>query len=196
LAPRFAIFGCASLTWLWAMSAMGNPTVHAAGVAWFVIWGIQTVVSAMSWFWQPTPRLPCRLPLPQGRLAYLPGIGWFGRAVGLLYPFRVERSRLADIAFSMQAAETTHTISLVIVSVLAVLLLARGSTTTAFLLLLENMLFNLYPIALQQQNLARVRHLLTWASRPPARGPIPSGLADPKTGETRAMSSGAAAGRR
>jgi hypothetical protein len=162
VAPRFVVFGVACSVWLAVIMTAPSPALHAAGLSWFVNWGVQIAVSVVSWM------VPVSLPASYYRaglrrrglpLAPWFGLDRFGRVARWLHPLPFNRRFPGELEAAMAAAETTHAITFVVVTLLAVGLAERGSATLALLLVFWNMLFNLYPAALQRHNRGRLEHL-------------------------------------
>jgi hypothetical protein len=144
---------------LHAESAM----LRAAGRAWFATWSVQIVVSLI-WWTRPFS-LPARyyepFHAPFGRrLPHLANVDRFQRLAHAIHPFHVTRRSPGDLATVVSAAETTHIVTFGIVSVLSVALGARGATGTGVFLVVWNVLFNLYPVAVQRRIRARLRRRL------------------------------------
>jgi hypothetical protein len=156
-------FGAACSGWLLLIVVgRGTPALHAAGLAWFLTWGTQIVVSATSWILPFSfPSLYYRSwPVPCARrLARWFGVVRFGRWARRINPLQFDRRSPRELESTMTAAETTHAMTLLIVTALAVGSLVRGSATLALFLGLWNVLFNLYPVALQRHNRARLRRV-------------------------------------
>jgi hypothetical protein len=165
-APRYVLFGVLCAAWLGSMVLFWQSVVvFSAGVAWFTTWGIQIVVAIS--FWVHLFQLPARrdchdrpliATIPSSVSRWL-GLPLFGRIAGWINPFRYDRHAPHDFDTAMIAAETTHSITFTIVIVLAIVFALRGPVALALFLTLWNVLFNVYPIALQRHNRARLRQL-------------------------------------
>jgi hypothetical protein len=162
VAPRFLCFGAACGVWLGAMAAWRDATVlQTAGHAWFATWGIQAAVVLT--FWTRPFSLPIRYyqPLVVGPawLTRIPGVDRYARVARFFNPLPFDRRSPRTLEAALGAAETTHAITFTVVLALMVLATASGALMTAAFLGLWNVLFNLYPVALQRHNRARLQRL-------------------------------------
>jgi hypothetical protein len=163
---RFVLFAVACAAWLGAMLIRPeSPLILAAGLAWFVNWSIQIAVTLIAW------RSPFSLPAryyqsfadhssaSSARPApvRVPGLRFYKRVAQWINPFCVDRASPHLLDAAIDAAETTHAVTFGIVGVLALLFAAAGAIGVAACLTLWNVLFNLYPIALQRHTRARLR---------------------------------------
>lgn len=164
VAPRFLIFAAACLAWFAAMVMFTESRVlQAAGAAWFANWSVQIAVSATSW------RRPFSLPERYYRplfsyesphLARLFGVRLGGRIANWINPFRFDRRSPRELEAIIGAAETTHVITLSVITVITLVLVAWAATGLALFLALWNVLFNLYPIAIQRHTRRRLQQLI------------------------------------
>lgn len=166
---RYVVCGIVCLLWLWAINANEGQTLDIAGRTWFVNWGVQALVSAASWRWSFPQALLARVDAwrqPRTRRSRLIGLASYARIIRWLHPFAFERQSWHRLETAMVASESTHLLSAFIVSIAIIVLLLRGSVTTALFLAFWNALFNLYPVALQRDNLARLRAIAARRSLP------------------------------
>jgi hypothetical protein len=162
VAPRFVSFGLVSAAWLATIVFWARSPLRVAGMAWFATWGVQIAISVVSW--KHPLSLPSRYyrPLSLGsgsrfsRLSCLAGVKHFGRVARWIHPLHFDSGCPQALEARMAAAETTHVITLAVVGVLAVASLTRGCPAMALFLAVWNILFNLYPVALQRHNRARL----------------------------------------
>lgn len=171
---RFAIFGGLCVTWALAMSVSDHVLVQAAGTAWFANWTIQVTVTLVSWA-QPFT-LPNRYYQPwwQAEATGMPplfGLWIFEEVVRRINPLPFRRHSFATLDEVMRAAETTHAITFVIGTVLAMGMAASGSILTASCLAFWNVIFNAYAIALQRRNRVRIGQLARRRAEQKASGP-------------------------
>lgn len=157
---RFVCFGVASSAWLATIAVAPSHALRAAGLAWFASWLVQMIVSATSWI------------LPFGRaaeiapgLVRLPGIRRYARVARWIHPLPFDRHAPRDLDAAMAAAEATHAVTFVVVIVLALAALAAGDGAMAVFLTLWNVVFNLYPVAVQRRNRDRLRRVARRAGR-------------------------------
>jgi hypothetical protein len=155
---RFVVFALVCLLWLSVLVFYPDATIAgAAGRAWFANWGMQSLVS-----------LACRVHPFRFRiledtanghepLAQLPGLVWFGKLAHRLHPFIVQPKSLSALHDTMISAEATHLVTSVLVAILTAVSALRGELEVALFLGVWNLLFNLYPVALQRHNLNRLR---------------------------------------
>jgi hypothetical protein len=170
IAPRFVLFGAACAVWLTAMTIWTNAALQAAGRAWFTLWGIQILVTLWSWV-RPFPAA-VRAPSTPDRLglSHLPGLDRFGQLAARIHPLQFRARTPLEAEACMANAEATHTVTLLVVTMYAGVVGTWRSVSLAIFLAVWNVVFNLYPIALQRRNRARVSRIMTWqASRPAAQ---------------------------
>jgi Glycosyl-4,4'-diaponeurosporenoate acyltransferase len=177
VAPRFVIFGALTLGWVAAIAVSARPALHAAAYAWFLNWSIQIAVTVASWVhpFSLPPRYyrPPRQPMPAA-WARLSGLRLYGRVVNWLTPLAFDRRSPGEIDAAFRAAETTHAITLATVMVVAAVCLATGAVAAGLCLALWNVLFNLYPIALQRNNRARLSRLALRRRGAGGERPVPA----------------------
>jgi hypothetical protein len=169
---RFILFAVACAAWIGAMLIWPESwAIAAAGRAWFVNWGIQIAVTLIAWrspfslperYYQPLAG-----PHSSAWLARVSGIRFYKRVAQWINPFSIDRGSPRRLDAAIDAAETTHAVTFVIVAVLALLFAAWGAIAVAMCLTLWNVLFNLYAIALQRHTRARLRRgaMRRWQSR-------------------------------
>src|SRR5262249_54744707 len=121
----------------------GSRPLTAAGHAWFANWGIQSAVSIASWVWPWAPRMNLRRRcLGHSRhIARLLGVVSFGRVARRIHPLVFERRSLSSVRDAMLRAETTHSITFVIVTLLTIVIAVFDSIVSALFLALWNVLF-------------------------------------------------------
>jgi hypothetical protein len=163
MALRYKTFGALSTAWLAVVVLCTDPSMlRDAGLGWFMNWGIQMLVSFA--YWKRPVSFPPRYYRPWSahaplRLARLLGVEQFGRIARWINPLSFDKRSPRALHAATMAAETTHLITLVLVGALAASFLVRRSLRMALFLGVWNVLFNLYPVALQRHNRARLRRV-------------------------------------
>jgi len=178
---RVWLFITACAAWLGAMHARPDSTLAVAGGTWFANWIVQMAVAGLY------RRRPFLLPegyytrdsWPLALLARLPGLDGFGRAAAVLHPFRYDRRRPQEADARMRGAETTHAITGGVMTAVAAALAAGAAPAAALTLCGWNVVFNVYPVALQRRNRERLsclaRRRAPVRDRRGARPDAPSG---------------------
>jgi hypothetical protein len=168
IAPRFLVFGVACATWLvvvvvWRESVL----VRSAALAWFTLWGIQ--IAVVITFWLHPFSLPGRYYRP-GPVHPPPwvrrhtGLRLFNRLARRINRHAFDRRMPLGLDVALGNAETTHVITFAIVGVLALVLVIPHPAIALFLTM-WNVLFNVYPIALQRRNRWRVQRVAEHGAR-------------------------------
>lgn len=171
LPPRYVIFAAVCGGWLVAMSVFAESlAVHAAARAWFTNWAFQIAVSITSWICPDVLRTPTAIAKRGRPVARPPGVLVFGAVARRIHPYACGPRTLAGLRDAMMSAEATHLTTAVVVCVLSIVLGLAGSVEIALFLTLWNVLFNVYPIALQRHNLARLRGIAMRQARRRVRG--------------------------
>ncbi len=78
----------------------------------------------------------------------------------LNFESRPNKSQLEDIRKEMTYSEISHFIAFIFIFIIMVLKLSKGQVTFAAILFVFNIIFNLYPSLLQQQNKNRINKIL------------------------------------